>query len=309
MNLPVPRLLTTLLLLTITTGITRAGQFSEHSLDFGDSSVTVHIERNGNMGVAEDEILRWIRRAADALVVYYGRYPVDHVEVAVGKTAQGRIEGGTAYGGEQIVINVGPDTESSDLDQDWRMTHEMVHIAFPDLDRRHVWMTEGVATYVESVARARTGQIPPEKMWWWMVTGLPKGLPASNDRGLDYTHSWGRTYWGGALYFFLADVKIRIETDNRRGLEDALRGILDAGGNGNSHWDIERVVATGDRATGTTVMTDLYAALAEDPVTPDLENWFQQLGVRYDNDEVSFDDDALLAHVRRAITSSTPDRE
>lgn len=289
-------------LLALVPVLSLANPFSAHELEYGDSIVTVHIEQNGNMGVTEKEILRWIHRAADALVVFYGRYPVDHVDIAVGTTSQGRISGGTAYGGGEIVINVGPETEANDLDEDWRMTHEMVHIAFPDLDRRHIWMTEGVATYVESVARARAGQIPPEKMWWWMVTGLPKGLPAEGDRGLDRTHSWGRTYWGGALYCFLADVNIRLKTDNRLGLEDALRGILEAGGTGSTHWEIEQIVATGDQATGTPVMSDLYEALAEDPVTPDLDNWFRQLGVRYENEEVLFDNSAPLAHIRRAIT-------
>lgn len=288
-------------------GAARAGTFETHTLELGDAAVVVYIE-NGDMGVGQNEIIRWVRRAADALVAYYGRFPVDRVEIAVGKTSQGRIEGGTAYGGEQIVINVGPETRPSDLDEDWRMTHEMVHLSFPDLDRRHVWMTEGVATYVESVARARAGQIPPEKMWWWMVTGLPKGLPREGDRGLDRTHSWGRTYWGGALYFFLADLNIRLETDNRRSLNDALRGILDAGGNGNVHWDVARVTAVGDEATGTTVMTDLYEALAEKPVTPDLADWFHRLGVIYENDEITFDDQAPLAHIRRAVTAAAPAR-
>lgn len=286
-------------LATATSG--SAGTFDKHTLDFGGSTVSVKVERS-DMGVNQDQILDWIRNAGNAVTGYYGRFPVDHVDINVGKTSRGSIEGGTAYGGEEIDINLGPETRQEDLDQDWRMTHEMVHLSFPDLDRRHVWMTEGVATYVESVARARAGQIPPEETWWWMVTGLPKGLPRAGDNGLDHTHTWGRTYWGGALYFFLADVNIRIETDNKKSLNDALRGILEAGGNGNMHWPIERVITTGDEATGTTVMTDLYKALAEDAVTPDLDTWFERLGVRYENDKVSFDDAAPLASIRRAIT-------
>ena len=51
-----------------------------------------------------------------------------------------------------------------------------------------------------------------------------------NDRGLDRTRTWGRTYWGGALFCLMADVEIRKQTGNRVGLQDALRTILSAGG-------------------------------------------------------------------------------
>ena len=58
---------------------------------------------------------------------------------------------------------------------------------------------------------------------------MPKGLPAAGDRGLDYTPTWGRTYWGGALFCLLADIDIRKRTSNRFGLQDALRAIVAAG--------------------------------------------------------------------------------
>lgn len=276
--------------------------FDTRTLRYDDRTIAVHIE-DGDMGVDQEEIVRWVRRAADAIITYYGRYPVDQVDIVVRAAPNGGLGSGTAYGGQRIVMSLGPATRPGDLEEDWRMTHEMVHLSFPDLERRHIWMTEGVATYVESIARARSGQVPAEKVWWWMVTGLPKGMPAEGDRGLDYTHTWGRTYWGGALYFFLADMMIRKQTNNRRSIDDALRAILEAGGNGGVRWPMERVVAAGDRATGTTIMSDLYERMAGAPMAPDLESWFERLGVSYRNDEIVFDDDAPLTHVRRAITA------
>jgi hypothetical protein len=67
-------------------------------------------------------------------------------------------------------------------------------------------------------------------MWADLVRDMPKGLPEPGDQGLDNTHTWGRTYWGGALFCFLADIEIRKQTKNEKGLQDALRGILNAGG-------------------------------------------------------------------------------
>src|SRR5262249_58334470 len=101
---------------------------------------------------------------------------------------------------------------------------------------------EGEATYFEPIARARAGQLAVERYWRELFDGLPNGLPKDGDRGLDQTPTWGRTYWGGALFWFLADVEIRERTGNVRCADDAMRAILAAGGDGSVHWAIEPVL-------------------------------------------------------------------
>jgi hypothetical protein len=84
-------------------------------------------------------------------------------------------------------------------------------------------------------------------MWGDLVEGLPYGLPEPGDEGLDYTHTWGRTYWGGATFCLLADVRIRRETHNRDGLlRDALRAIIEAGENIEVSWPLARALDVGD---------------------------------------------------------------
>src|SRR4030095_12695234 len=99
------------------------------------------------------------------------------------------------------------------------------------MPERHDCLEEGIATYVEPIARARAGQLASERAWFDLVAGLPQGQPEVGDRGLDATHTWGRTYWGGALFCLRADVEIRKRTENRKGLEHALRAIRPAAGN------------------------------------------------------------------------------
>src|SRR5208282_6269580 len=79
-------------------------------------------------------------------------------------------------------------TDSS-LRDDWVMTHEMVHLAFPSVPDEHHWIEEGIATYVEPIARAQVSDLSPEKVWRDLVGDVPKGLPAPGDRGLDNTHT------------------------------------------------------------------------------------------------------------------------
>jgi hypothetical protein len=181
----------------------------------------------------------------------------------------------------------------------------MVHLAFPAVARRHHWIEEGLATYIEGVARAQAGQLSVDRLWAGLVDGMPNGLPGDGDSGLDHTPTWGRTYWGGALFCLLADVEIRQRTGNRKGLQHALRGILAADGNMENFWPIAKAFDVGDRATGVPVLTELYQEMKDAPVDVDLTGLWRRLGIDARRNLVAFADDAPLAPIRRAITTPT----
>jgi predicted metalloprotease with PDZ domain len=175
----------------------------------------------------------------------------------------------------------------------------MLHLGFPMLHRRHRWMREGLSTYVEPVVRARAG-ITTERAVWARLTGrMHHGLPRDGDRGLDRTPTWGRVYWGGALYWMLADIGIRRRTEGRKSLRDALVAVAEAGGTARHTWPVERALRIGDAATGTTVLMDLYERMAQAPHPVDLDRLFERLGV---TDPGELDPRAPLAPLRRAIT-------
>jgi hypothetical protein len=220
--------------------------------------------------------------------------PTDGREVRHGRTLAG--------GGASIVLHVGREMTPDEIPEDWVLTHELTHLAFPSLPRRYSWLEEGLATYVEPIARARVGIVPTDEVWRGLVLGLPKGLPRAGDKGLDHTPTWGRTYWGGALFCLLADLQIRAATHNQKGLEDALRGILVSGGNDAVRWDLERALEAGDRATGTHVLRDLHARMGPAPVDVDLRAIWRQLGVQMRGRKIAYDETAPLASVRRTIT-------
>ena len=159
-----------------------------------------------------------------------------------------------------------------------------------------------MASYVEPLARAQAGVLTVEPIWGGMVQGMPQGLPQAGDRGLDNTPTWGRTYWGGALFCLLADVEMRERTANARGLQHALRAILD---HGNMEIDspLEPLLRIGDNAVGVPVLAGLYARMKDSPTPVDLDTLWRRLGVRLADQAVVFDDAAPLAAVRRAITA------
>ena len=140
-------------------------------------------------------------------------------------------------------------------------------------------------------------------MWRDLVRDMPQGEPEPGDEGLDHTHSWGRTYWGGAMFCLVADVRIREQAHNRKGLQDALRGIVDAGGRIDEDWPIERAFTAGDRATGTTVLMDLYREMRDKPASVDLDALWRKLGIqRGAKGAIELIAEAPDANIREAIT-------
>jgi hypothetical protein len=162
----------------------------------------------------------WVLRSASIVSAYFGEFPVQKVTIRVSTTDSSSMGSGRTYGYPQprIEVNVGQHISLQSLNDDWVLVHEMSHLSLPEIDESHTWFAEGVAVYVEGVARAQAGNISETRLWGEYATSMPKGLPQLNDEGLDRTHTWARTYWGGALYCLLADVKIREKTNNRRGL-------------------------------------------------------------------------------------------
>lgn len=279
---------------------------SSHELKIGGATIQVDFAQ-GKFDLGEDVVLRHVQTAATAVTTYYGHFPVPRARVLIipvedrAGVLQGTTWGDMGGWPGFTRIRIGQHTTQSDLDEDWMMTHELVHMALPSLPDDEHWLEEGLATYIEPLARVMVGDLQARQVWRDMVRDMPKGEPQGGDEGLNHTHTWGRTYWGGAMFCLVADVNIRKETHNRMGLRDALRAIVEAGGTIDHDWDLERALAVGDHATGTHVMTRQYAAWKDKPVTVDLDALWTELGVRSGPDGIQFVSGAPLAAIRDAI--------
>jgi len=248
-------------------------------------------------------LMEWIRRSAGIVAAYYGHFPTRTARIQLVPQRGDEVNGGTTYGyqGGFIRVEVGRDVTDAQLRDDWVLVHEMVHLALPDVGEDHAWLSEGLATYVEGIARVQAANRSEEDVWMEELRMMPRGLPAAGDRGLDHTHTWGRTYWGGAMFCLLADVEIRKRTRLRLGLQDALRAVAERSGGLGTDWPIARVFEVGDAAVGTSALEDLYQQMKGDPMRPDLEKLWSDLGVERDGSSVRLHDDAPLADVRHAI--------
>lgn len=270
----------------------------------GVTPISISI-RTAELELGHDVLADWIAACARAVADYYGGFPVPQLDVDV---VAGRGDGigfGQAFSGRRIRLYVGAGTTQTDLDNDWVLVHEMLHMGFPFLHERHGWMREGLSTYLEPIVRARAGWTSDEQVWRRWLERMPLGLPGDGDRGLDRTRTWGNTYWGGALFWLLLDVELRQATDNAYSIEPMLRQVVAAGGHARVTWPIEKVCRQADAGAPVPAFTQLYRSVAEQPIAVDLPDLFERLGVRLDGTGVAFDDNAPWAHVRRAITRAS----
>jgi hypothetical protein len=268
----------------------------------GDTPVQIEVDRGAFRG-GGDLIESWIRRSAGIVAGYYGHFPSARLTVRVIAEPGDGVHGGKSFANPEAFIQVrlGREVSEAQLLADWVLVHEMTHLALPDTGEAHAWLSEGLATYVEGVARVQAGNRSEADLWAEEIRQMPRGLPQPGDRGLDHTHTWGRTYWGGAMFCLLADVEIHRQSHNRLGLQDALRAIATESGGLAADWPIEHVLRTGDRAVGATTLEDLYARMKDTPVTPDLMTLWRELGIQPEDSSVRLSDSAPLAEVRRAI--------
>ena len=296
------------LLLLLYPSFTKAGDVTS-TVMIGGSRIDVTIDAS-EAALSQADVMKWVQNAAESVATYYGRFPVPHLTLRVVSYDGHGVRHGMTWGkdGGLIVIHAGSKTSAADFADDWMLTHEMVHLAFPSQADEHHWIEEGSAVYVEPIARIRAGHWTAMKMWHDLVRDMPKGEPKEGDEGLDHTHTWGRTYWGGALFCFVADVEIREQTKNKKGLEDALRGVLNAGGDIREDWDLEKALKIGDQAVGLDVLEKLYAGWKDKPVQVDLPAMWKELGVEVGSDgaTVTLNNDAPMAAIRRAIEMGTP---
>ena len=263
---------------------------------------------DGELAASDAELQAYIQQGAKAVSTYFGHFPLKHVFIHLRAVNGDRVRFGRSspQQGGTIMLLIGHDAHSEAFSNDWTLTHEMTHLAFPATKGDdHEWLGEGMATYVEPIARAQAGLIPEKEVWRQFADYMQRGQPKDNDGGIDEAHGIGRVYWGGALFCLMADVEIRKATHNKKGLQDAFRSIMRQDGTMEWEWGIDIIFETGDKATGTKVLERLYREWKAKPVDVDLDRLWKELGISKDGqDSVVLDDKAPEASIRKAITAA-----
>src|SRR5580658_10620619 len=138
--------------------VLRAGDLPAR-LEVGEASIDVSLDSD-TFDLGQAALLDWVMQSARATTAYFGRFPVTHAQVRLLQSPGARVSNGVSFGepGARCRITVGQHVTQADLNDDWALTHERTHFGFPSVEQRHHWIEEGIATYVEPIARAQVGQ-------------------------------------------------------------------------------------------------------------------------------------------------------
>lgn len=263
---------------------------------------------DGPVAAGREALFAWIRRCAEAVGHFYGRFPLPRAVLVVvpQPDAAGVLRGRLIpAGGAGVALVLGEGTTAAQLADDWMLVHELLHLGVPSI-RGGAWLDEGLATYYEPIVRARAGLVSHEAVWRELLYDMPQGREAVEGPGVAQVSEPRAMYWGGAIVAMLADVRARASSGGRVGLEDGLRAVLDAGGETTRSWSLDRLVAQVDERLGGPLLAELVRdhAVRGSPVA--LEELFDKLGVVRDGSGVRLDDTAPWAAIRRAIINGAP---
>jgi hypothetical protein len=267
--------------------------------------VDVAVVGKQKYGMTDDDIREWVDEAAQVVTPLFGKFPVDRTtlflvpakgedEVVFGKVL--------SLAGASVVLVVGDKMQAAARHHDWVLVHELFHLGFPTFRGEGRWLGEGLATYYEPILRARAGWTTEPEVYRQFARNMPRGIPArGSSGGLAQRDDLDSIYWGGALFCFAADVRIREETRGKHSLDDVIRAALARGGDATKVWTVAEVVHLGDDVTGTTVLSTMYDRYAARGERIDLDGLFASLGVERDGSVVGLDERRPLAWVRRQI--------
>lgn len=235
-----------------------------------------------------DDVRTWVGGAADNIRRVYGNFPLADAGVLVVALVNG-------YGYEPVpwaeVQRSGRPEAHFFINQnaplqafinDWTPTHEMAHMLHPSMEWRFKWVYEGLASYYQNVARARSGQLTQQQAWQKLYDGFQRGLKQAR-RGFG---GYMEVYWRGAAAALIADVTLRQQSQNSQSLDSALQQFGQCCFTPVTTWNGFAFFERLDRLTDSTVFSDVFGRYANSDEFPDVTPVLRELGIRVDNGRV-----------------------
>jgi hypothetical protein len=254
------------------------GSFDRQAFSVAGTSIAV--ARLGDRP-SDDEVRRWLSRAVRTVASVDDRFPRDRLHFVIvpvdspeEHVAFGMLRRG---GGSSILLLPSLDATAGQLEADWVAIHELSHLWLPRLYSEDRWLSEGIATYLQEVLRARCGLQSVERAWTRLHEGFARGRRsgtgralASESRNMNRTGAYHRVYWAGAAFALEADVRLRQSSHGEVTLLAALGGAQYAPGAETRPVSASVFLKALEEVTGAGFIEDLgeqYAARSSFPDT------------------------------------------
>jgi len=285
---------------------TAFGEFRGRRIDVAGARLDVAL-LGAPLAMGDDAVLDWVHGGASCVASLFGRFPVDATIFVVPMQGADEVVFGRvlSLAGASVALLFGSEARPETAHGDWVVVHELFHLGCPSFVGEGHWLEEGLATYYEPLLRERAGWMTQADLWRHFTREMRRGVRRRGEPpSLEERDDINSTYWGGALFALMVDVRIREATGGRRALDDVMRSVLGRLGDATHVARVADFIRAGDEETGTNVLADEYARFALAGEAVDLGSLWASLGVQTQGDDaVSLRDDAPLAAVRRSIAS------
>jgi hypothetical protein len=259
-------------------------------------------------------IVPWIEAAARIASQPLGRFPREHATIVVVPTPSGdpvRFGIATRGGGASILLLVSPDAQLEPLVHDWIAVHEFSHLMHPFVSREDAWLSEGLATYYQEIARVRGGVLSEAEAWRRIYDGSllatgARGSLADESAHVFERRAFPRVYWAGASFALLADAELRLRTGGKTTLDDVIRGLHACCAREARPTPARQVIARMDQIAGVPVFSELMQRWVLGPHLPELSALYTRLGLLPGPDGVRITGQAAESWIRAAIMAPQP---
>lgn len=266
-------------------------------------SCTLTIDRLGHLSQMQlDAITENLSAAVDQVSRVVGRFPSPRLQVLLLPVGPGygvpiRFGQVTRGGGAGVVLLVSQDATAAALRSDWTAFHEFSHLLVPFVERGDAWLSEGLATYYQEVLRVRAGlrtEAQALERLYERAQRCRKRLREPLERESQQMHvhaSYTTVYWAGAAFALKLDVALRTTSDGSQSLDSALATMQRQRPMDAPPLSARDLLHALDRATGTTLPTQLGRRFADALPLPDLSTTWQVLGVAPEGSGLKLDPD------------------
>ena len=293
------------------------GEFSVERVPVGDRHLRMAILSGPSSAqVDRSELKGWVRANAEAVAQIYGRFPLPETQVLIvpistgGAVPWAQVHRG---GATSVHFFINERRTHDEFMEDWTAAHEFSHTLHPYLSGGGRWVSEGLASYYQNVARARAGLITEEDGWRKLEAGFERGRKAATRTPLGRAirsgrerRNYMRIYWSGAALAFRGDVELRRRSGGEKSLDTALQAFADCCLPANRAWGAREFLGRLDELTGETVFVPLFDEIESAPGFPDVNEAYASAGIRFSGTRPSFSRDGEASELRQAIMGSRP---
>jgi len=278
-----------------------------YTLLIGDFARQVsHIDQEHYLNIAStrnlekhDQLIQWLTYVGKGLRNYLGTYPAKQTQIIViakekanrGPVPWAYLSRGNGFG---IRFVVNPSHDIKEFYSDWTATHEFSHQLLPKIHYDDIWLSEGLASYLQYLLLAKSGKISQEKAWLKMHKGFKRGEKGTNKlnnetlsvtskqrKGKGRSGRTMRIYWSGALYFLKADVALREQSNGKQGLNDVLLKLNRCCIQGSKIWSGDELASKLDELSDVAIFRQLYQEFSSATHFPEYQSTFEQLGISF----------------------------